>query len=68
MKVKDLITYGEIAMQKFEGKENLKQSVTDTKETIRRLKLLSPVDLNREMSKERERQAKRLFKKLGINI
>lgn len=63
MKIKELKELGEIALKKYEGKHDL----TEFKETIRRLGLLSPADLNKEMEPKKAKKAIRLLRKLGVN-
>lgn len=65
MKVKDLIEAGEKAIGKFEGTD---LDLTDFKETVRRLKLLSPQEQQREIPQQKEKRMRRAFKKLKIDL
>jgi hypothetical protein len=64
MKVRDLKDLGEVALKKYTGRID----VTEFQETIRRLSLLSPVQLDKELDSKKEKQAKKYFKKLGIDF
>lgn len=68
MNRKDLIELGEIVIKKFEGVEDLKEELERTKENNRRLRLLSPVELAKELPRAKANEAKRIFRKLGINF
>ena len=68
MKLKDIITYAEIAIEKYEGQESFEQIVDDMKENVRRLKLLPPYRLEKEISKAKADQVRKLYKKLKIEI
>lgn len=66
MKLKEVMPFMEKAIDKFGDSAPHKERIDEMKETLSRLKLLSPERLNRELSKEEERKLLRYNKKLGI--
>lgn len=68
MKMQDFLNAMEVVIEKFKNKEYYKEQIEEMRENCRRLKLLPPTELRKELFKSKEKSVKKLLKKLDISI
>jgi len=62
----DWITLSKLTIKKYDGDPQFQEQIDEMKEDTKRMKLLSPVERRKKLSKELEKKLIKNFEKLGI--